>query len=159
RAGTASAPGLAGFVILWCWVAGGWRLGLLTAGGFLVAFAVFGLLAWVGLGFLSPFRRLPLRSVAWRFALAGLVRRRAATAAQICALSVGLMALLLLTVTRTDLVEGWRTAAPADAPNRFLINVQDHQRAAVLQHLVEAGVGARLSPVVRGRLIEINGQY
>src|SRR5690606_33528133 len=74
------------------------------------------------------------------------------------ALSVGLMALLLLTVTRTDLVEGWRTAAPADAPNRFLINVQDHQRAAVLQHLVEAGVTARLSPVVRGRLIEINGQ-
>lgn len=152
------AAGILGFIALLCWVAGQWRLGLVTAGGFLTAFALFGVLAWAGLWALAPFRRLPMRSVAWRFALAGLVRRRAATVAQICALSIGLMALLLLTLTRTDLVAGWRTAAPPDAPNRFLINIQSHQRAAVSEFLAREGIVAKLSPVVRGRLIAINGE-
>src|SRR5690606_20431488 len=101
--------------------------GLITAGGFVLGFGVFALLAWLMIAALAPLRRAPLRLVPLRFALAGLVRRRGATIAQVCALSVGLMALLLLTITRTDLIDGWRTAAPPDAPNRFLINVQPDQ--------------------------------
>src|SRR5690606_16506677 len=92
------------------------------------------------------------------FALAGVVRRRGATVAQICALAIGLMAMLLLTITRTDLVDGWRHAAPPDAPNRFLINIQNTQRDAVVAHLAQAGIAVQPSPVVRGRLTEINGE-
>lgn len=151
--------GIAGFVLLLLWVAGNLALGLLTAGGFLLAFGLFAVLSWAGLACLAPLRRLQERqSVVWRFALAGLVRRRSATVAQICALSIGLMAMLLLAITRTDLIDGWRTAAPPDAPNRFLINVQPHQRDAVQSHLAEAGIRAELHPIVRGRLIAVNGQ-
>ena len=68
------------------------------------------------------------------------------------------MALLLLTVTRTDLVNAWRKAAPADAPNRFVINIQPDQAAAVGLQLNAAGVDAELFPMIRGRLVEINGR-
>ena len=56
-------------------------------------------------------------------------RRPVATIVQLVSLAVGLMALLLLTVTRTDLVSAWRSAAPPDAPNRFVVNVQPDQVA------------------------------
>jgi len=46
--------------------------------------------------------------ISWRFALAAVQRRPAATVVQLVSLAVGLMALLLLTVTRTDLVDAWR---------------------------------------------------
>ncbi|KNE22177.1 ABC transporter permease, partial [Achromobacter spanius] len=96
---------------------------------------------------------------ALRFALAGVVRRRAATITQVCALAVGLMALLLLTMTRTDLIQGWQRTMPADAPNRFLINVQPDQRQPVSDALAREGLGGiTLSPMVRGRLIAINGK-
>ncbi|NMK49158.1 FtsX-like permease family protein, partial [Achromobacter sp. Bel] len=94
-----------------------------------------------------------------RFALAGVVRRRAATITQVCALAVGLTALLLLTMTRTDLIDGWQRTMPPDAPNRFLINVQPDQRQAVTDALTREGLGRiALSPMVRGRLIAINGR-
>ncbi|MGN5477037.1 hypothetical protein ACTMU2_09310 [Cupriavidus basilensis] len=57
-----------------------------------------------------------------------LERRRAVTVLQTVALAIGLMALLLLGMTRNDLVDSWRNATPADAPNRFIINIQPDQR-------------------------------
>ncbi|KAG0924154.1 hypothetical protein G6F31_019221 [Rhizopus arrhizus] len=69
------------------------------------------------------------------------------------------MALLLLTMTRTDLIQGWQRTMPPDAPNRFLINVQPDQRQAVTDALTREGLGRiTLSPMVRGRLIAINGK-
>ncbi len=146
-----------GFVLLLMWVAGDAWLGGLTAAGFLLAFAVFAVLAWLAMLALTPLRRWQGGSITWRFAVLGLVRRRGATVAQICALSVGLMALLLLSITRTDLIDSWRLAAPADAPNRFLINIQAEQIEPVRDFLAEAGLEAPLYPMVRGRLVAING--
>lgn len=161
EAGAAAGYGVGavGFALLLLWFAGDLRLGLLTAGGFLVGFAVFALLAWLGLKLLEPVRQRVGGSVVWRFALAGVVRRRAATVTQICALAIGLMALLLLAITRTDLVDGWRRTAPADAPNRFIINIQPAQRPDVADRLSSAGLDAAvLHPVVRGRLVARNGE-
>jgi putative ABC transport system permease protein len=84
-------------------------------------------------------------------------RRPAATIVQLVSLAVGLMALLLLTVTRTDLVNAWRSSAPADAPNRFVINIQPDQVAPVAMRLSAAGFEATLYPMIRGRLIARNG--
>ena len=52
------------------------------------------------------------------------------------ALALAFMALLLLTATRNDLLDAWRRAVPADAPNRFAINIQPAQVAAGA-HLAE----------------------
>jgi len=151
--------GALGFALLLLWFARDLKLGLMVAGGFLAGFLLFSGVAWLGVRWLEPLRQWQRGPVALRFALAGVVRRRGATVAQVCALAVGLMALLLLSITRSDLVDGWRQAAPPDAPNRFLINIQPDQREAVAQRLAQAGLDhVDLYPMIRGRLLEINGR-
>jgi len=78
---------------------------------------------------------------------------------QVSALAVGLLALVLLVLLRTDLISSWRQATPADAPNRFIINVQPEQSAAFQQTLRDAGV-TRYDwyPMIRGRLLAVNGR-
>ena len=74
------------------------------------------------------------------------------------ALALAFMALLLLTATRNDLLDAWRRAAPADAPNRFVINIQPEQLSGVRQRFSEAGLSAEFSPMVRGRLTQVNAR-
>ena len=151
--------GAAGFALLIWWFAGDARLGAVVAGGFLGAFLVFALVAWLCILGLSRLRRVANGLPSLRFALAGVVRRRVATITQVCALAIGLMALLLLAMTRTDLIQGWQRTLPPDAPNRFLINVQPEQRQAVSDALAREGLGrVSLAPMVRGRLIALNGK-
>jgi putative ABC transport system permease protein len=77
---------------------------------------------------------------------------------QVSALSVGLLALVLLVLLRTDLISSWRQATPPDAPNRFVINVQPDQGDAFKAALNQGGVKSfDWYPMIRGRLIAING--
>ncbi len=151
--------GLFGFFALLLWSSNDLKIGSVTAGGFAGGLVVFALVAWIVLKALAPLRGLTGRlGISWRFAIAAVQRRPVAAVVQLVSLAVGLMALLLLTVTRTDLVDAWRKAAPPDAPNRFVINIQPDQVAAVEQRLEAAGVDAPLYPMIRGRLVEINGR-
>lgn len=146
------------FLILLIWQAGEIKIGVITAGGFLAGLAVFWLISWLLLESLHQLRGLSTRP-AWRFALTSLKRRPAATSMQIVALALGLMALLLLTVIREDLLTAWRQSAPPDAPNHFIINIQPEQKAAVGDYLYARGISeAQLYPMIRGRLIKIRAQ-
>jgi putative ABC transport system permease protein len=159
RALAGYAIGLAGFLLLIVWTAGDLKVGGLTAGGFVLGVLVFAACAWAVLLLLAPLRSIGRLGVAWRFAVAAVQRRPVAAVVQLIALAVGIMALLLLTVVRTDLVSAWRAAAPPDAPNRFIINIQPDQTQAVERWLREVGVrDAPLHPMVRGRLIAVNGR-
>lgn len=150
--------GLGTFLLLLLWQAGDVRLALSTALGFIGGCGVFALLAWLMLLLLRRWRTL-LPHQAWRFAVTSLQRRPAATVVQVVALALGLMALLLLTVVRADLMSAWQMATPADAPNRFVINIQPDQKEGVEQQLRAAGVASPvLYPMIRGRLVAINGQ-
>jgi putative ABC transport system permease protein len=161
RAIAGYALGAAGFLGLTIWTAGDALVGGLTTAGFAVAMAVFALMAWLALNLLRPLRSVSMGrgriGGALRFALGAMRRRPSATIVQIVALAIGLMALLLLTVIRTDLVDAWRQAAPADAPNRFVINIQPQQQEEVAKRLRTVAADAALYPMVRGRLIEKNG--
>jgi putative ABC transport system permease protein len=108
---------------------------------------------------LSVVRRLPQKGYNWRYGLANLRRRPLGVSLQVSALALGIMALLLLTLVRGDLLRTWRATLPADAPNTFLINIQPEQLAP-LQTFLEARqlVGGNLYPMVRGRLVEKNGR-
>jgi putative ABC transport system permease protein len=78
---------------------------------------------------------------------------------QVVALSLGGMALLLLTFVRADLMDSWRQQLPPDAPNRFIVNIQPDQRAAVLDFFAKRGLPRPgLFPMVRGRLVAINNR-
>ncbi len=148
--------GLVSFLALLIWQAGNLLLGALTAAGFLGALILFAALAWAGLRACRSMRNFFI-SPSWRFAITALQRRPSATVVQIVALSLGLMALLLLTVVRGDLIAAWRQSTPADAPNRFVINIQPDQKAPLSALLAANGVPtAQLYPMIRGRLININ---
>jgi putative ABC transport system permease protein len=155
------------FAALVVWAVRDVKLALLGLGGFVAGTLVFVLAA-----------AMAVRSSGWlrsviglaggdravlRVALASWSRRKGASIAQTAALAVALMALVLLTVTRDDLLSSWRKASPADAPNRFLINIQPDQRDAVretLEHsMKKAGLAApELFPMVRARLVAIDAK-
>ncbi len=159
RAALGYLVGLVGFFALLLWSSDDLKIGALTAGGFAIGLVVFALVAWLALQLLKPLRAMTGKlGISWRFALAAVQRRPAATVVQLVSLAVGLMALLLLTVTRTDLVNAWRSSAPPDAPNRFIVNIQPDQVAALGERLRAAGVDAPINPMVRGRLVEVNGR-
>jgi putative ABC transport system permease protein len=149
---------LASFMGLLLWQARDLRLGLLTFGGFIALLAVSFIAGWLLLRLLQSVR-VPPGWPAWRFAQTSLKRRPAATILQIVALSLGLMALLLLTVVRQDLVAAWRQSSPPDAPNHFIINIQPDQREAVAQELTKNGIAdVDLDPMIRGRLLQVDGR-
>jgi putative ABC transport system permease protein len=160
RAALGYAAGCAGFLALLLWSSNDLRVGAMTAGGFALGVVFFAGAAWLVLQGLAPLRATPGGlGMSWRFAVAAVQRRPLATVVQLVALAVGLMALLLLTVTRTDLIAAWRKAAPPDAPNRFVINIQPDQVEPIAQRLRQAGLtDVALYPMIRGRLIAKNGQ-
>lgn len=158
----AAAIAALAFAGLLFWLSGDRQLALMALGGFAAATLAFALLAWLAMlavGWLRQRSSLTAGSPALRLALASWSRRRGAAVVQTVALGVGMMALMLLTVTRTDLLTSWQRASPADAPNRFVINIQPDQRAEVAQHLRAGGVREpEIAPMIRGRLIQVNDQ-
>lgn len=148
------ACGLGMFVALLLWQTADIKLGLMTAAGFLAGLLVFALVAWLGMFALKRMRTLFAHS-AWRFAITALQRRPGATVIQVVSLALGLMALLLLTVVRGDLITAWKKATPADAPNQFVINIQPDQKENITKQLDGFGK-PQIYPMIRGRLIALN---
>ena len=133
-----------------------WKLAAWVGLSFGAAVAVFALLAW---GILKLLGRITPKNFALRFALTMQTRRSGFAVMQITALGIALMALLMILLLRQDLLSTWRGNIPADAPNRFMINVQEDQKQGIAQTLLAAGLAKPdFYPMVRGRLIDINGR-
>lgn len=151
--------GVAGFAALLMTVSRDAKLGLIAVGGFAVAVLIFAGLAWVGVKLL---RRLVNESTAPRWlvlATRQISARPVYAVVQVSSLAVGLLALVLLVLLRTDLIASWRKATPANAPDRFVINVQPDQADAFKAALAKAGVERYdWFPMIRGRLIAVNGK-
>ncbi|KQM80249.1 ABC transporter permease [Xylophilus sp. Leaf220] len=153
------AVGVAGFAALLLAASSDLKLGLIAVGGFAGAVLLFAALAWVAVQLL---RRSVNEVTAPRWlvlATRQISARPVYAVVQVSALSVGLLALVLLLLLRADLIGSWRQATPADAPNRFVINVQPDQGDAFQKTLQDAGVQKYdWYPMVRGRLVAINGK-
>jgi putative ABC transport system permease protein len=149
--------GVLGFVALLMAVSADSKLGLIAVGGFAGAVALFAGLAWLAVWLL---RRLVPETRAPRWlvlATRQIAARPAFAVLQVSALAVGMLALMLLVLLRTDLISSWRQATPKDAPNRFIINLQPDQSEAFRAALQRAGVNKfDWYPMIRGRLVAIN---
>ena len=153
----AYAFGLACLSALIVLMAGDVVLGAVVVGGFVAACALYAAAAWGALALVARLRGGTAGG--WRYGLASLTRRRVASTVQIAALGLGLTAVLLLVIARGDLLDAWRGRLPADAPNRFILNIQPDQRDAVRALFAEAGLPApELLPMSRARLTAINGR-
>lgn len=138
------------------WQAQDIRLGLYMLGGVLGTMAVSALVTVTAIWLLA--KVVSRAGFSWRFGLANLRRRTMGSVIQVIALGLGLMALILLTLVRGDLLASWQSSLPPDAPNRFLVNIESDQIDAVGDFFEARGLPApRLYPMVRGRLVEING--
>jgi putative ABC transport system permease protein len=153
------AIGVAGFAALLLAASSDLKLGAIAVGGFAGAALVFAGLSWLAVKLL----RLSVNEATaprWLvLATRQISARPAYTVVQASALAVGLLALVLLVLLRTDLIASWRRATPPDAPNRFVINVMPEQSEAFQKTLREAGV-RRFDwyPMFRGRLVAVNGR-
>ncbi len=158
--GSAWALGLAALLGLIFWIAADVRLGLMVALGFAMALGVFALAAWWVLRLAGRLKgQGSLRGGGWRYGVASLGRRMGGSVIQAAALGLGMTALLLLTLIRADLLDNWRRMAPEDAPNRFVINMQPDQREGVAALFAREGLPVpQIQPMIRGRLVHINGE-
>ncbi|WP_425293558.1 ABC transporter permease [Lampropedia puyangensis] len=154
---TVVLAGLAGFAVLLFAVSGNAQLGAIAVGGFAVAVLLFAGLAAIAIRVL---RRAVNEATAPRWLLLAtrqVAARPVFAVIQISSLAVGLLALVLLVLLRTDLIDSWQQATPADANNRFVINIQPDQADAFQDALRQSGVHEyQWYPMIRGRLIRIN---
>jgi putative ABC transport system permease protein len=151
--------GLLGFAGALMWASRDVKLGLMTVGGFALATLMFAGATWLALKLLRSW--VPSNTTPRWLLLATrqVMARPIYAVVQVSALSVGLLALVLLVLLRTDLISSWRKATPVNAPDRFVINVQPDQTQAFQSTLKQTGVqNYDWYPMIRGRLVAINGK-
>jgi len=148
--------GVAVIATMILWRAQEFQLGMTVLGWFVAAMAGACAVTWLLLRGLSVLRG---RGASLRFGVASLQRRQLGTILQVVALGLGIMALLTLTLIRSDLLRTWRESLPPDAPNRFIVNMQPDQVEPIGRFFSERGLPApELFPMIRGRLVEIGGR-
>ncbi|HMP10277.1 FtsX-like permease family protein [Hydrogenophaga sp.] len=151
--------GMVGFAGLLMMASRDLRLGGIAVGGFAVAVVLFAVVSYLAVRLLRASVNENTAPRALIMATRQLSARPVYAVVQISALSVGLLALVLLVLLRTDLIASWRNATPPDAPDRFVINIQPDQDQAFRAALKEGGVNEfDWYPMIRGRLVSINGQ-
>ncbi|MHB1678499.1 MAG: ABC transporter permease [Sulfuriferula sp.] len=149
--------GLAALMALLFWQVRDARLTLWVVAGLAVIMLLTVGLAWwlvIAAGWLGARSR-----GSWRQGMLNLRRRSGSSIIQVSAFTLAMLALLLLTIVRGDLLNYWQDALPVKTPNRFVINIQRDQLAS-LQHFFQhrGVVDVVFYPMIRGRLIAINGQ-
>jgi len=154
---SALATYAAGYVVIAAmilWKAQDAKLGGLVLGGFTGAMLVIGAITWLMLKAAGP---LASQALSWRYGVANLRRRTLGSVLQIVAMGLGMMALLVLTLVRHDLLHAWQTRLPADAPNRFIVNIQPEQIEPLRAFFSKRGIREpELYPMIRARLVQIN---
>jgi putative ABC transport system permease protein len=151
--------GVGGFATLLLAASSDLKLGVIAVGGFAAATLLFAALSWLAVRLLRWVVNDSTAPTALVLATRQISARPAFAVVQVSSLAVGLLALVLLVLLRTDLISSWRAASPADAPNRFVINVMPEQGEPFQRALRQAGVAQfDWFPMIRGRLVSINGR-
>ena len=100
--------------------------------------------------------RLP---VSWRPGVNRLIQGRGKSAAQLLAFTLTFLAMAVVLMLRTDLLVRWQQQLPAQTPNYFAMNIQPAEVVDYAQFLQDNGITtSQLYPIVRGRLIRMNGE-
>ena len=144
---------LLGIIVL---LAGDAELALWMSLGLALTAGVGMLLGWLLVRALSAVRGAG--GIAWRHGLASIRRGGGESVAQVAGFGLGLMAVLLLGLMRTDLLDEWRQSMPDNAPNYFFINITPDEWPGIRSLLSESVPDlAEALPFMRARLTHING--
>ncbi len=133
------------------------KLTLLFLAGTSITILIFLALAYVLVSGLQPLRHYS--QFAWRFGLANLARRKGASSIQLSTFGLGIMALLLLTIVRLDILNAWQSSLPVGTPNHFVVNIASDELATFEQLLQQHKIHySGLYPMAVGRFFKINGK-
>jgi len=159
QSGLAAFLGICSYAILLLGIAHNPKLSIIILGAFLgacIVFAVFSYGMAVRLGALIGNRLWPMKGL--RFAFQRITGNPTWVSFQMSSLGIAMLALLLMMVMRLNVLESWQLSVPAQANNRFILNVLPDQKVAVQdylqKHLTQTDYDAY--PMIRGRLIHIN---
>ncbi|MGB1581469.1 MAG: ABC transporter permease [Nevskiales bacterium] len=133
------------------------KLAGLVLAGTAVSLAILAVVSWLLVRIFAGLRSRG--GLGWRFGLGNISRRSGKTVGQAVALGLGLLALLLVSVVREDLLDAWQDRLPPDTPNVFLINIQSEQLDSLRDFFGDHGyTDLKLWPMARGRLVALNGE-
>lgn len=95
----------------------------------------------------------------WQIGFASLYRRLVPNLFQLLVFTLIIMLGLVLVGVKSSLVADWQQQLPEDAPNHYLFNVQADQIDQINKATDQLGITrSEWFPMVRGRIIEANGQ-
>ncbi|MGQ4810323.1 hypothetical protein NKDENANG_03780 [Candidatus Entotheonellaceae bacterium PAL068K] len=126
--------------------------------GTLIAFGILVFILMIAIatrGILSIVKKLQIKSLPLRQALKGLFRPGNATQSIIITLTASLALMFAISLIEHNLDASFVQSYPDDAPNLFFIDIQAAQLEAFRRTL---GLRADYYPVVKARLLAINGQ-
>ena len=150
----------AGLVALTVWQAGSVRIGVVVAGGFAATAIVLHLAGSLLIRAVAPLARaksFPLRH-------AVLQLKRPGSQMRIVLLAVGLGSFFIIGVRslQENLISQFAVNINPESPDMFLLDIQQDQvdavRAAITAHQDEAAAPPRLLPVLRARVVGVEGR-
>ncbi|MGH8547950.1 MAG: ABC transporter permease [Methylococcales bacterium] len=150
----------AGFLTLsalvW-WNTGDWRLVLYFLAAAAGAILCSGGLVYLLLRTTRVF--LPHLGMNTRFGIQQLSRNATSNLSQILAFGVTFTAMIVIFLVRTDLIKTWQGQLPQNTPNYFAFNIFPAEWETLKDWLGSEKIEVpAFYPVIRGRLIQINGQ-
>ena len=140
------------FVLMVLWQVQDFRVGMWLVAGILGLVLVTALLTHA---VLAGLRRVRVKSLTLRQALKGLFRPNNATRLIIITLSASLAVVFSIYLIEENLDASFVASYPADMPNLFFLDIQPSQLPAFK---VELSEDTTYYPVVRGRVLAVNGQ-
>ena len=151
---------MTGLVGLTVWQAGSLRVGLVVAAGFAGTAIVLHIAGTLLIKAIAPLAKS--RSFALRHAVLQL--RRPGSQMRIVLLAVGLGSFFIIGVRslQQNLVDQFAMNISTDSPDMFLLDIQSDQveavRQAIVAHQEPGGAAPRLLPVLRARVVGVEGR-
>lgn len=150
-------PGLLLFWILAVTQSNSLKIGSLFVGAFFAVLLVLVLSGLVLLMLLKSFRRA--KTWIYKYSLLGLSRRRSSSLAIFIALGLGSLLINILPQLKVSLQNEFKPEAASKIPSLFMFDIQDEQMPGLKDFLARehlASIG--FSPMVRARILKVNGQ-
>ena len=95
-----------------------------------------------------------INSRGWKIGARNIIQRSNESILQIIIFGLSLLFLIVLTETRTDLIDSWSDTLEEDTPNYFLFNIQEYDLDNIFKYFQsEAALNPEFTPLIRGRLL------
>ena len=105
-------------------------------------------------------RRLGLSpGSSWSLAIATLQKRANANAIQLISFALAIKLMLFLVVLKNDIISDWQMQVPSDAPNMFIVNINENEVEPIKQFFNENDIAHEaFYPIFSGRIDAVNGE-